>query len=161
MSAEALIASIEKLLKLHRSLYELAIKKTDIIKNGDMEALSQMLNDEQTHITAIEHMEKERQRAAKALAPQNEQPKVSDCTKSLEVNDQDKFARLTDELVHLIFNLKEQNYLNQQLIYQSQQFVNLSMSLLRPQTENINYGPPTKNIKPSDQNAQGMFNSKA
>lgn len=160
MSAETLITSIENLLTLHQSLFELAVKKTDIIKNGDMDALNQILNDEQTHISAIERMEKTRQKAAQDLAPHITQPKVSDCFDSLSAFEQNRLTKLTDDLIQLVHDLKEQNHLNQQLIHHSLQFVNVSMNLLRPQPENMNYGPPINNNKPSDNRTQGIFNSK-
>lgn len=161
MSAEALITTIENLLTLHKSLSELAVKKTDIIKTGDMDALNQLLDDEQTHISAIERMEKKRQQASQELAPHIDQPKVSDCLDSLSEFEQNRLTKLTDELVLLVHDLKERNHLNQQLIHHSLQFVNVSMNLLRPQPENINYEPPTKSKKPSDNSYQGLFNSKA
>ena len=161
MSSELLIASMEKLCKLHKSLYELAVKKTDIIKTGDMDALNQLLKDEQAHIAAIDRMEKERQKAAKAFAPHLDQPTVTDCMEHLTTAEQEKITDIANELVQQVHQLKDQNTLNQQLIHNSLQFVNVSMSLLRPQPENMNYGPPTKTKKTSDKNAQGMFNSKA
>lgn len=161
MSAEALITTIENLLALHKSLSELAIKKTDIIKTGDMDALHQLLDEEQTHISAIEQMERKRQQAAQVLAPHIDQPKVSDCLDSLSAFEQNRLTKLTEDLGVLVHDLKEQNHLNQQLIHNSLQFVNVSMNLLRPQPDNINYEPPTKSKKPSDNSYQGLFNSKA
>ncbi|USK49571.1 flagellar protein FlgN [Bacillus sp. CMF12] len=158
MSAETLIATMEKLLKLHKSLYELAVKKTDIIKTGDMDALNQMLKDEQAHIAAIGRLENEREKAANSIAPMLESPTVSDCLNILTQPDRLKLEAITNELAELIFELKEQNFLNQQLVHHSLQFVNVSMSLLRPQPETMNYGPPAK--KKSEKMNPGIFNSK-
>ncbi|MDF2037642.1 flagellar protein FlgN [Cytobacillus oceanisediminis] len=158
MSAEALTATMEKLLKLHKSLYELAVKKTDIIKTGDMDALNQMLKDEQAHIAAISRLENEREKAANSIAPMLESPTVSDCLNILTQPDRLKLEAITNELAELIFELKEQNFLNQQLVHHSLQFVNVSMSLLRPQPETMNYGPPAK--KKSEKMNSGIFNSK-
>ncbi|MGN7399529.1 flagellar protein FlgN [Cytobacillus praedii] len=160
MSAELLFASMEKLCKLHKSLYELAVNKTDIIKTGDMDALNQLLKDEQSHIAAIDQMEKERQKAAKALAPHIDQPTVTDCMDHLSTAEQEEITDIANELIQQVLHLKEQNNLNQQLIHNSLQFVNVSMNLLRPQPENMNYGPPKKTKKTSEKSAQGMFNSK-
>ncbi|WP_026581001.1 flagellar protein FlgN [Bacillus sp. J33] len=159
MSAKALIAAMEKLLKLHKSLYELAVRKTDIIKNGDMDALNQMLKDEQTHIAAINRMEMERQKAAEIIAPGVEAPTVSACLAVMPQAERLKLEAIANELTELVFELKEQNYLNQQLVHHSLQFVNVSMNLLRPQPENINYGPPAGKRR-ANKNAQGIFNSK-
>lgn len=158
MSAESLTAAMEKLLKLHKSLYELAVKKTDIIKTGDMDALNQMLKDEQTHIAAIGRLENEREKAAKSIAPMLESPTVSDCLNILTQPDRFKLEVITKELAELVYELKEQNFLNQQLVHHSLQFVNVSMNLLRPQPETMNYGPPAK--KNSEKMNPGIFNSK-
>lgn len=161
MSAEALSAELEKLLKLHQSLLELAGKKTDIIKNGDMEALNQLLKEEQNHIAAIEQVERERQKLAKAIAPTMVQPKVSDCLQYVSELEQEKLLEGTDKLKHVMNALKEQNYLNQQLLHQSLQFVNVSMNLIMPQPKNINYGPPAKHNQSTEKMSQSLFNSKA
>ncbi|MBG9586609.1 flagellar protein FlgN [Cytobacillus firmus] len=158
MSAEALTAAMEKLLKLHKSLYELAVKKTDIIKTGDMDALNQMLKDEQAHIAAIGRLDKEREKAANSIVPMVESPTVSDCLNILRQPDRLKLEAITEELAELVYELKEQNFLNQQLVHHSLQFVNVSMNLLRPQAENMNYGPPAR--KKSEKMNPGLFNSK-
>lgn len=161
MSAEVLTASIEKQLELHKSLYELAVKKTDIIKKGDMEALNQILKEEQTLIVAIEQMEKERKKAAKVIVPGIDEPTISECLNVLGTEEQDRLTELVDELSTFVFDLKQLNYLNQQLIHHSLQFVRFSMGLLQPQTPNINYQPPSKNQKSSEHNSISMFNSEA
>ena len=53
--------SLDNLEKLHRSLLRLAYDKTALIKNGDMEALDQLLKDEQAHLAAISQMDVQRQ----------------------------------------------------------------------------------------------------
>ncbi|MGD6940737.1 flagellar protein FlgN [Cytobacillus gottheilii] len=158
MSATALITAMENLLKLHKSLNELAIKKTDIIKVGDMPALDQMLKDEQSHVAAIEKMEQLRQAACSKVV-QQEKPTLEDCLPLLEEDIKSKALTLKDSLVKEVEALQERNQLNQQLIYQSLQFVNMSMSLLQPQSvQNFNYTNPKSNqFKPQ----KGMFNSRA
>ncbi|MBN8201544.1 flagellar protein FlgN [Bacillus sp. NTK034] len=158
MSAEALTATMEKLLKLHKSLYEVAVKKTDIIKTGDMDGLNQMLKDEQAHIAAIGRLENEREKAAISIVPMLESPTVSDCLNILTQPDRLKLEAITKELAELVYELKEQNFLNQQLVHHSLQFVNVSMNFLRPQPETMNYGPPAK--KKSGKMNPGIFNSK-
>ncbi|MGN7175967.1 flagellar protein FlgN [Cytobacillus sp. SAFR-174] len=161
MSAEALTAAMEKLLKLHKSLYELAVKKTDMIKNGDMDALNQMLKDEQAHIAAIGKLEKDRVTYAKNIVPYNDNPTITDCLGELKGESKERIARLSDELIKAVKDIQDKNQLNQQLLHQSMQFVHFSMSLLSPQPQNYNYGPPSnKKIKPGN-TSTGIFNSKA
>lgn len=158
MSATALITAMENLLKLHKSLNELAMKKTEIIKAGDMPALDQMLKDEQSHVAAIEKMEQLRQAACSKVV-QQEKPTLEECLPFLEEDIKNNALTLKDSLVKEVEALQERNQLNQQLIYQSLQFVNMSMSLLQPQSvQNFNYTNPKRNqSKPQ----KGMFNSRA
>lgn len=158
MSAELLISTMEKLYKLHRSLYEIAVKKTDVIKIGDIDSLQSMMKDESAHLAAIRKLEDSRQKAASEICSDQEIPTVSDCIRKLNGPDKDALINVTEKLAEVIFDLKEQNYLNQQLIHQSLQFVNVSLNLLRPQPDSINYGPPSKQKK-SANSASGIFNS--
>ncbi|HBJ01524.1 MAG TPA: flagellar protein FlgN, partial [Lysinibacillus sp.] len=60
MSVEAINSTLTMLERMHKSLLELALKKTEIIKAGDIEALDQLLKDEQAHVAAIEKLEQQR-----------------------------------------------------------------------------------------------------
>lgn len=160
MSATTLITSMEKLLKLHRSLLDLTTKKADIVKKGDMDALNQLIKDEQKHLTAISMIEKERLAATVAIVPELEQPTVSDCLEKVEETEKDKLEAVRDELLETVKQIQEKNEHNQQLIYQSMQFVNFSLSLVAPQPESFTYGPPAGHKKTAPQSS-GMFSSKA
>ncbi|MGG5255323.1 flagellar protein FlgN [Neobacillus sp. SM06] len=152
---EKLISTMEKLLKLHKSLYELAVKKTEIVKMGDMEALNFTLKDEQAHLAAINQLEQARQQLAKTIVPEVEQPSISDCLKSVEGESWVKLDRVRSELLDVIGQIRQQNDLNQKMIYQSLQFVNLTLNLVAPQPEEFNYGPVSKPA------STALFNRKA
>lgn len=160
MSAEKLIITMEKLLKLHKSLYEIALKKTDIVKNGDIDALKQSLKDEQTHIAAIKKFEKERQEIAAAMVPGKECPSLTDCLQVIKNTEKNKLSELRTELIELVSQIQKRNELNQQMIYQSLQFVNFSLNLIRPRTENFNYGPKIGKTSQAE-GVPGLFNTKA
>ena len=155
MSVDQLIGTMDKLLKLHQSLYRLSVKKTDIVKNGDMDALNQILKDEQSHIAAISKFENERQKFTEAILPKLKNPTITDCLNFIDEENKETLEQLRTELFEVVMKIKEKNDLNQQLIYQSLQFVNLTLSLVAPQPENYNYGPSAG--KP---NTPGLFNSK-
>ena len=53
MSIEKILQSLNKLDMLHKSLLEVAYKKTETIKIGDMDNLNQLLKDEQAHVAGI------------------------------------------------------------------------------------------------------------
>jgi flagellar biosynthesis/type III secretory pathway chaperone len=160
MSAERLISTMEKLLKLHKSLYEIAQKKTEIVKVGDIEALNQTLKDEQTHVAAISHFENDRQKIAAALVPTIEKPTIEDCLTVLDDGPCEALNHLRSELLDVIALIKQRNELNQKMIYQSLQFVNFSLNLIIPQRKELNYGPKVGKTNPPG-HFSGIFNSKA
>jgi flagellar biosynthesis/type III secretory pathway chaperone len=158
MSTKNLISVMEKLLKLHQSLYELSVKKTDIVIKGDLDALQQILKDEQTHIAAIGKFEVERQKMVEAILPGVEKPTISDSMEAADGAEKEALSQLRTELIEIVAKIKDQNELNQQMIHQSLQFVHLTMNLVAPQPMEFNYGPEAG--KTSGQTS-GLFNSKA
>ena len=157
MSAQPIITVLEKLIKLHKSLNQLAEKKTTIIKEGNTDALTALLIDEQKHVTAITQMEKEREKAVLAFMS-GKKATIDEVIEVAEPTEADALRRLKEELLDEIKKLKDQNELNQQLLVTSLQFVNLSLDLLRPQDRNYNYDKT--NQEPPKQ-MKSMFDSKA
>ena len=157
MSAQPIITVLEKLVKLHKSLNQLAEKKTIIIKEGNTDALTALLIDEQKHVTAITQMEKEREQTVLAFMS-GKKANVDEVIEVAEPIEADTLQRLKEELLNEIKKLKDQNELNQQLLVTSLQFVNLSLDLLRPQDRNYNYDKT--NQEPPKQ-MKSMFDSKA
>lgn len=144
MSITTILASLDSLEKMHKSLLSLAHDKTALIKNGDMEALDQLLKGEQAHLAAIAQMDVQRQAAVTDYltvqgrsVPNN--PTVADVLKVTPEETSNRLEEARDRLLHVIHDLKWQNDLNQKLTYQSLQFVNLSLDMVRPQPESVNY----------------------
>ncbi|MGG4264129.1 flagellar protein FlgN [Peribacillus simplex] len=161
MSARNIIELLEKLIKLHKSLNQLAIGKTAILKASDTEAITSLLIQEQKHIKAISQTDMEREGAVKEFLAVNGMVgkkasihAVTDLTGPVET---EILERLKAELIDEVAKLKERNSLNQQLIYQSLQFINVSLDMLRPQNQNLNYGDSVK--KPM-KSGRAMFDSK-
>ena len=145
MSIEKILQALEKLDMLHKSLLEVAYKKTEAIKIGDMDSLNQLLKDEQAHVAGISQLEQQRQREvtdylrAKGIAPTGN-PTVAhviDTAETLEEKEQLKATR--NKLLLTIETIKFQNDLNQKLTLQSLQFVNITLEMLRPKPDQINY----------------------
>lgn len=158
MSTE-IIRTMEQLIQLNKSLYEIAVQKTDIVKKGDMEAFQQLQQNEQKHILAIQKINKDREQAVATLVPTKENPTITDCLPHVPTNDRDKLTKLKDELVAVLTDLQQQNDLNQQLIHQSLQFINMSVHMLLPQEQQFNYGPPTN--KKQQTETKRIFQSEA
>jgi len=145
MSVETICSTLTKLERMHKSLLELANKKTEIITAGDIEALDQMLKDEQAHVAAIDKLEQQRQKQvtdylrAKGFAS-TDKATVADVIEAAEQqSEKDTLSAVRNRLLQIINDLKKQNDLNQKLVFQSLQFVNLTLGSLRPQTEQMNY----------------------
>ena len=144
MSVQAIIAILEKLETMHKSLLEHSYKKTELIKKGDMAELDNMLKTEQSHVAAIETLEKQRQQVvtdylrAKGIAP-SDSPTVSDVIEVAEPEERNHLDAARKRLTLVIDDLRKQNDLNQRLIFQSLQIVNMTLDMLRPRPEQINY----------------------
>jgi flagellar biosynthesis/type III secretory pathway chaperone len=155
-----LVNILEKLLKLHESLLDLGLSKTEIVKKGDMEGLQQMLKDEQKHIAAINMMEKERHKAAKQFLGSNaEDITISNCIANAEPELKETLSQLQTDILAVIEKLQDRNELNQMLIYQSLQFVNMSLDMFKPRTESVNYSRPVQDKAPKP--SFTIFDSKA
>ncbi|WP_210367195.1 flagellar protein FlgN [Bacillus sp. REN3] len=160
MTIDTLLQIMKKQLKLHKSLYDLSARKTEMIKKGDMAALDKLLKDEQAHLAAISKLEEERLAAAKAILPAIDNPSLAKLADAADAAAKAQLLQAREELLAVIEEIKARNGLNQQLIHQSMQFINFSRSLVVPQQKEINYGPPAgKKVKPEQ--SPGLFNSKA
>ena len=99
---ERLISTMEKLLKLHKSLYEIAQKKTETVKIGDIDALNQILKDEQAHLKAINLLENERQKFTSSLVLRTEKPTIEDCLAVVDESTRHTLDHLRSELKNVI-----------------------------------------------------------
>jgi len=158
--SEPLIAVLEKLYKLHESLYKLSLEKTTIIKENNMEDLQRILKDEQTHIAAINTLEVERQRLSNQFLHTDKDLTISDCIKAAPHEWKEKLSSLQSKIKDIIVKLKEQNELNQSLIYLSLQYVNMTLDMVQPKPESYTYGRPNQPKTPQKPSFTA-FDSKA
>ncbi|WP_246942751.1 flagellar protein FlgN [Bacillus pinisoli] len=164
MHTEKLIETLNKLLALHQSLYKLGTAKTEIIKKGDIEALSSILKDENKHVMAISKLEEERKgivaRLLSGHALTGDEPTLSDVINILSPQEAEKLDVIKNELTTQLEKLKALNALNQELVYSSLQFVNYSLDLLMPRPQNVNYNKPV-NKGQVEHVKRSVFDSKA
>lgn len=144
MSIEAILVILDNLEKLHMSLLRLAEEKTELLKTGNMEQLDRLMKEEQAHLAAIMQSEAKRQQeVARYLygqgRPVPNEPTVTDLLETVPAEEQQLLVEARDRLLHAIHDLKRQNDLNQKLAYQSLQFVNLSLDMVRPRPEAVTY----------------------
>jgi flagellar biosynthesis/type III secretory pathway chaperone len=160
LSAKLLIELLEKHVKLHKGLLELATKKTEVLKKGDMEALSGIMKQEQKYIAAINQVERERVRVVEAMVSGEEERTLTACISRTEGPERTMLEKLRDDLTEVVSELKNINLLNQQLTEQSLQFVNVMLDMIMPQPPEVNYGAPNK-ATTSYEGGRSLFDSKA
>jgi len=163
VSVQSLINTLEKIHLLNESLLELSNKKTDIVKKGNFEALVELTANEQKHIQAIEQLEQQRENLVQAIVQTKDghAATLSECIETVKGNEQLKLMDLKDKLSNVLLKIRERNQLNEQLIQQSMQFVQVSINLLRPQPDQVTYGPPKGKKSSGETDANSIFNSKA
>jgi hypothetical protein len=165
MSAEKrLLTVLEKIVKLQKSLHQIALKKTDILKADDIEALGQLMKDELKHIKAVEMVNGEREQIQRQLANELLLPPtnitISQLLKSSMLKDKESLRKLQVKLVEQTQSLKEINEFNQQLLQQSLNFVNLNLDLVLGQQESGNYTDNSSNEE-EESTSRSLFDSKA
>jgi flagellar biosynthesis/type III secretory pathway chaperone len=160
LSAKQLIVLLEKHVKLHKGLLDLANKKTEVLKKGDMEALSEIMKEEQKYIAAITQVERERIHVVNAMVSESNDRTLTTCISLAEGTERAMLEKLRDDLTAVISELKNINLLNQQLTQQSLQFVNVMLDMFMPQPPNINYAAPNKVPNPYE-GGRSLFDSKA
>lgn len=161
MSAETLINNLTKQFQLHESLLENALKKTEVLKKGDVDSLQETMREEQKLTTAISMMENERQTAAQSFFKKSGDGQITmaDCIAAATPEAAETLRAIQEQLVAVIDKLQEQNDLNKQLIYQSLQFVNMNLDLLQPEKEAATYGRP--DTRKQTKQGKSFFDSKA
>lgn len=163
MSVQSIISILDKLEKMHKSLLEHAYKKTELVKKGDMQELDNMLKIEQSHVAAIETLEQQRQKIvtdyfrAKGIA-HSDIPTVADVIEAASKEEErQQLQAVRDRLMETIEELKRQNDLNQKLVFQSLQFVNMSLDLMRPRPQENTMNYSSKEVRGTNNAAKKAF----
>ena len=158
MFVQPLIDILEKQLHLHKSLYQLSLEKTEVLKKGDIDALNLIIKNEKTHINAIQVIEKERKEWMSKWFPEREEMTLADCLPHFDQSDREKITSIQQELIVELDQLKAVNGLNRELLEQSLQFASLNLELLLPK-ELSNYTKENDEEDPLPH--YSLFDSKA
>ena len=165
MSIEQINAIMAKLNMMHKSLVKLADHKTELITNGDMDGIKKMINDEQSHISAIAQLEGQRQQAVLSYLKEHHAPTVQPTIEQLialvpTAHEKTQLRQTSEQLLKTVEQLQQVNELNQKLLFNSLQVVNMTIDMMRPQQDNFNYGESQGKRNPAATTA-GRFNSQA
>ncbi|MFG6114701.1 flagellar protein FlgN [Halobacillus sp. MO56] len=163
MSITKVNEQMKKLKQLHESLLYLSREKTELLKQGETGSLQQLLTKERKHIQAITKIENERMDTVTDWCRKQgivlEAPTLSELLGFLEDSKEKNLLQsLFEELVFLVSELKQQEQLNAELTKQSLQFIHLSLDMLQPSLNNMNYN---KQTGVSTKEKRSVFDSKA
>ncbi|MDT8858790.1 flagellar protein FlgN [Alkalihalobacillus sp. MEB130] len=164
MSAKAIAQLMERLIEIHEGLIDLAVKKVEPIKKGDMPVLEKLIREESKLARQLQTTEMLRAKVVRTFLLEKGEAKegatLSDVKKHVEEAEQTKFDELQKILITHVIKLKQQNELNQALIEESLRFVNLSLDLMIPHKEDISYNPKDRDDQPME-GGHSLFDSKA
>jgi flagellar biosynthesis/type III secretory pathway chaperone len=164
MSTEnQLLQLLEKMITLQKSLYQLSLKKADMLKNDDIDALSQLIKNELSHIKAMEAFDQKREDLQRNLAfdlgISSQNLTISDFLNQERVQKKERLKELQLELMGTTEYLKKQNEFNQELLTQSLNFVNLNLDLFTGQQDSGNYS--RDDVDEDQTSTLSIFNRKA
>ncbi|WP_054787154.1 flagellar export chaperone FlgN [Gracilibacillus dipsosauri] len=163
MSVRKITQQLEKMIQLHESLLHVSKQKTEVLKEGNIEGLQRLLNQEQKHVQAINQMEQKRNEMVEIWANSNQLDQNTSVSTIIEQyaegEERTALEAVTLRLAELLLDLRRQEDLNKQLTEQSLQFVRLSLDMVQPSLKNLNYG----NGKTSQDSLskRSVFDSKA
>lgn len=164
MTLTDIVLTLGKLEKIHKGLLELAKKKTEFVKAGDMKALDELIKQEQAHVATIETLEQQRQvmvteyLRAKGIAL-TDTPSVADVIEVAQNSEStEALVAVRERLVELLGNLKKQNDLNQKMVFNSLQFINITMDAMRPKHNNEQFNYSGAEVRGQSEIARRSFN---
>jgi flagellar biosynthesis/type III secretory pathway chaperone len=144
------INTLEELNAIHAQLVQAAERKKSILVQGDIDALSKLIQEESKLVRQLGKLEEERVfQMNQYLARRGIQAEEMTLTQFLSVIpssvEREEVRALAEKLQSTISQLKENNELNSKLIQDSLSYVNHSIELLTDSNDPMNYKSPAKN----------------
>ncbi|TXC90974.1 flagellar protein FlgN [Metabacillus litoralis] len=161
MVVEKLMNTLDKLLQLHENLYQVALQKTDYLKQNNVEELKELLKKEQMFAQAIKQIETERIQLSAEFLNREQDLTLSACIEKAEGKHKEKLEQVASDFSKTMDKLKAANQLNRELTHQALQFVSISLDMLMPQENITNYQRPDASNAPSDKLRRSLFDSQA
>jgi flagellar biosynthesis/type III secretory pathway chaperone len=154
MSIPTIITILDKMLTLHSYLYELTVRKEEVVKANKVDELQEITREEKQYTRAIIQLEKQRAELAEGKT-------VTELAEMATPAERSEMLPLKDKLAKIISNIQKQNELNQLLLEQSLQFVTMTINTLNPQPSAVNYEKPANMKKSVSTPTRSLFDSKA
>jgi flagellar biosynthesis/type III secretory pathway chaperone len=161
------ISTLEELITIHVQLVQTAERKKSILVQGDIDALSKLIQEESKLVRQLGKLEEERMfQMNQYLAGKGIQAEEMTLTQFLSVIpssvEREEVRILAEKLQSAVSKLKENNELNGKLIQDSLNYVNHSIELLTDSNDPMTYKSPTKKLnQPPSTPGRSFFDTKA
>lgn len=144
MTARAMSVLLKEMIDVHRQLLDIALKKTEAIKEGDAQAVGRLVLLEEPLIGQLSDLNEKREATAVSdvgRSGSGELPAFSEwLSAAVSEPHRDDLEELHRQLTDGLISLNRANKLNQELLRQSLQWVELSLNMLRPNGQAVTYG---------------------
>lgn len=164
-SLQKLIEVLNEIYQMQTEMVALAVNKKQVLIDGDIEELSNIMQRESSWINKLKQLDIEREKQIKIVVLENRinssDLKISDILTQLSSSDEkDKLAVISDKLMKVLDEVKQVNEINSQLIRQSLQYISHTFqSLTHESNQNMTYSKPTN--KQNNNTSIGIYDQKA
>ncbi len=154
MNIQELISILENEYEVYQDMRDLALKKKDILIEGNVNELDNIVSAEQACIAAISKLENKREQWLK----DNSISGMEDIQVLLEnSNEKEKLTELQDRFRQLLQEVTEINEHNQALIEQALEYVEFSINLIG---DALTFNDATYEKKGMDKKSSSIFDEK-
>jgi len=138
-SVDGLLDILIKEFALYGDLYDLSRKKSEIIVDGDVDALTRVLSVEQQLVIELGHLENQREKIiedwALRLGVDPQRTTLSEIISFLNGDTKGRLEKVSNELSEIVSQLRQINDLNGTLIKNNLEYIDFSIKLIAGQDE--------------------------
>ena len=138
-SVDGLLDILIKECGLYGDLYDLSRKKSEIIVDGDVDALTRVLSVEQQLVIELGHLENQREKVieewALSVGVDPQRATLSEIIPFLNGDTKGRIEKVWNELSEMVSQLRQTNDLNGTLIKNNLEYIDFSIKLLAGQDE--------------------------
>lgn len=162
---EMLYELLDNLIQLHKAMYTLSTHKKDVLIKGNVDELVAITRQEQKLIKGVTAAETARLNVVRELTAEKgltlQEGTLAELIKlTTSAEEKTRLTARRNELNRIVFELRDANELNQQLLKQSLSFVNMTLDLITdtPEDDFIYGNPSSEGYRQANRT---FFNKKA
>ncbi|KGA97240.1 hypothetical protein AJ85_16995 [Alkalihalobacillus alcalophilus ATCC 27647 = CGMCC 1.3604] len=165
MMIEKIKQALSQLVEVQQQLLEIAVNKTELIKENRMKDLELVVREEAKAIQKLRITEMVRVKEVKSFFETRNkpllEPTMTDLIAEVEPSDREGLQSLQQLLLEQILELKKVNEHNEELIQESMKFVHFSLDVLSPQLSEMQYQRKPQNGNGYENGEHSIFDSRA